>query len=136
MIISEIYSGIIAGGMLFFAFFTAPLVFTQLSPKDAGIFIRAVFPWYYITFAFLFITLSLLLLVTSDVSLAVISFSSGIAFIIVRQYLMPLINLQSDLSAKGDYKAKVNFKRLHRLSVVINTIQIIAIMYIFYRLAS
>ena len=36
------------GGMIFFATVMAPLVFTKLPASEAGEFIRAVFPVYYI----------------------------------------------------------------------------------------
>ena len=136
MMLSEIYSGLIAGGMLFFAFFMAPLVFTQLAPQSSGPFIRAVFPWYYIVFSVLFVTLAILLFVSSLTNLALIAFISGITFIVARQSLMPLINKFSDLSAAGDPVAGKKFKKLHRVSVVINTIQMLAILFIFYTLAS
>jgi hypothetical protein len=35
------------GGMVFFAFFTAPVIFTRLSIVDAGKVISAIFPLYY-----------------------------------------------------------------------------------------
>jgi hypothetical protein len=35
------------GAMLFFYFVTAPLIFGKLPSRQAGLLIRAVFPWYY-----------------------------------------------------------------------------------------
>lgn len=135
LLISQMLSGIVAGGMIFFAFFMAPLVFTQLEPKEAGKFIRAVFPWYYLAFGSLFITLAILLFLSSQIIPGFVSLICSIGFLIARQYLMPLINKYSDSSLQGDSSAGVMFERLHRISVAINMIQLIAILGIFYMLA-
>ncbi len=37
------------GGMIFFSAVMALLVFTILPPQITGIFIRQIFPWYYVT---------------------------------------------------------------------------------------
>ena len=135
-LITQMLSGTIAGGMVFFAFFMAPLIFTQLKPKDAGKFIRAVFPWYYLAFGCLFSVLCILLFSTSHIILGSIALICSVGFLIARQYLMPLINKYSDSSSQGDSHAGIMFEKLHRTSVIINMIQMIAIFYIFYALAS
>lgn len=134
MILTVILAGVIAGGMVFFAFFMAPLVFTQLPPKTAGSFIRSVFPKYYLTFGSLFVILSLLLFFSSLVLIGIITLLSGFGFIAARQLLMPVINKYSDLSSEGDANATRKFSNFHRLSVIINVLQMLVIFYVFYSL--
>ena len=136
MLITSIIAGIVAGGMLFFAFFMAPMIFTQLAPEMAGSFIRAVFPKYYLIFGALFIILSALLFILSSNLLAALVLVSGLGFIAARQSLMPLINKYSDLASGGDTTAARRFNSLHRTSVILNTLQMLIIFYVFYSLLS
>ena len=39
---------LVLGIMLFFSFILAPMIFKVLSPENAGIFVRAIFPYYYL----------------------------------------------------------------------------------------
>jgi len=111
------------GGMIFFAAVMAPLVFTKLPASQAGEFIRAVFPVYY-----------LYVLVTSVLSaLALATKWDGAVMAVVasltiwlRQGLMPRINTLSDGARSGDLAAKRRFDAAHRMSVALNVAQIIA----------
>ena len=46
--ITTVITGLLAGSMLFFSFVMAPLIFIKLEIREAGKFVRAVFPWYYL----------------------------------------------------------------------------------------
>jgi hypothetical protein len=39
---------LLVGGMVFFGAVVAPLIFTKLPAADAGVFIRAIFPFYFL----------------------------------------------------------------------------------------
>ena len=39
---------LVLGIMLFFSFILAPMIFKVLPPDNAGVFIRAIFPYYYL----------------------------------------------------------------------------------------
>ena len=39
---------LVLGVMLFFSFVLAPMIFKVLPPDNAGIFVRAIFPYYYL----------------------------------------------------------------------------------------
>lgn len=110
------------GGMIFFAAVVAPLVFTRLPAEHAGRFIRAFFPVYY-----------LYVLISSTVAAAALvprweGFVMGAVAaltLVLRQWLMPLINRYSDAVQAGDTAAKPRFDRAHQVSVTLNVAQIV-----------
>ena len=126
--ISVFTAAITMGGMLFFAFFMAPLIFIKLSPKTAGNFIREVFPWYYLVFAVLSMALGMFLLINGNLLLVLLAAFCLIGFVYARQILMPKINSSRDA---GNEK---RFNFLHRVSVVINSMQLLAVLIVFYSL--
>ena len=115
----------ILGIMLFFSFVIAPVVFTTLDEEYARKFIRRIFPFYYnvnlgisiivlITFLFLSklgIDFYLILAIT-------------ILFATSNYLLMPLINKYRD--NKQDKK----FKYSHFISVVINFVQMVFLVFL------
>ncbi len=121
------------GGMIFFAAVVAPLVFTKLPASEAGRFIRAVFPVYYIY-----------VLVTSVIAaLALATQWEGAVMAIValltiwlRQGLMPRINTLSDAARSGDVVAQRRFDAAHRMSVALNVVQIIVTGIVLARVAA
>lgn len=123
------------GGMAFFAAVYAPLVFIKLEAVVAGRFIRQVFPVYYLAMT-----------ITSAVAAGALALGSthgatdmvamGLvcaAFWFVRQRLVPLINRTRDASAAGDTTAARRFDRLHRLSVIVNGIQLVVVLVVLAR---
>ena len=119
------------GGMTFFSGVMAPLVFTKLPIETAGTFIRALFPWYYLSMG-LATLIALVALVFGTSGIA--SWEAGLTalvllgFVYARQSLMPMINNARDAELAGDNAAGARFTRLHRLSVLINGLQWIAVL--------
>ena len=111
---------LVLGIMLFFSFILAPMIFKVLPPDNAGVFIRAIFPYYYL------INLLILGLVSGfyifyetfifDFYLILVS---ALLFFFNLVYLMPKINKLKD---ERNEKA---FKISHFISVVINFVQLI-----------
>ena len=58
----------------------------------------------------------------------------AILFVFARHWLMPRINDARDASTNGDAEATLTFERLHKLSVVINMLQLLVILGIAARL--
>ncbi len=114
---------LLLGGMLFFAGVIAPLVFTKLPPKDAGGFIRAVFPVYYLYVAISAAVAAAALLPRWEAAVMAVV---ALLTVWLRQGLMPRINRLSDAAQAGDGVAKYRFDRAHRLSVIVNFAQVIA----------
>ena len=120
------------GSMAFFSCVVAPLVFIELDAATAGQFIRRLFPWYYAVIA----TLSLIATLSFAATLPVDAITMGLVFIgacVSRQILMPRINHQRDAVAQGDASAQGLFDRLHRISVIINAAQMVAVLCILFR---
>ena len=127
--------GAVWGGMVFFACVYAPLIFTKLEPDTAGRFIRQVFPVYYLAMG-----------ITSAVAAAALALGTThgprdiaamacvcAGFWMARQWLMPTINRTRDSYLSGDANADRKFKRLHGLSVLINTVQLVAVLVVLIR---
>lgn len=105
------------GGMTFFSFGFAPVLFKQLPMDKVRPLLRGTFPYYYLAVIGTSAVATAAALVVSGhatIVLAVIL----IATIYARQILMPQIN------AATDRDDQTMFKRLHGLSVVIQLVQI------------
>ncbi len=123
--VSIYLTAMILGIMLFFSFVIAPVVFTTLDEDNARKFIRRIFPFYYnvnlaISFAVL---LTFLFLSKLGVDFYVILLIT-ILFATSNYLLMPLINKYRD--EKQDKK----FKYSHFISVVINFVQMICLVFL------
>ena len=110
------------GGMVFFAACIAPLVFARLPAEHASRFIRALFPVYYLYVLGLSTAAAIALLPLSLVA-AGLAAASALAALWLRQVLMKTINHLSDAAQAGDTAAAARFGRMHRLSVVMNVLQ-------------
>jgi hypothetical protein len=115
------------GGILAFSALFAPLVFTQLPIDVAGRFIRAVFPWYYLyVIVFGLLAAILAALAGADFWVLVPTALIGLASVYARQVLMLQINQLRDRELAGDKAAGAQFNFKHRLSVIINSVQLLA----------
>ena len=124
----SLFQNIIAitlGMMIFFSFVLAPMIFKILDPDNAGKFVRKIFPYYYfVNLIFLSIAAILFFLVSSlnkdlyTILLLVMS------FIFAQFILMPLINKLKDNNQEK------KFKYAHGLSVLINFLQMIGLIYL------
>ena len=120
------------GSMAFFSCVIAPLIFIELDAATAGRFIRRLFPWYYVVVA----ALSLIATLSFAAKIPIDAVIMGLVFVgayFSRQVLMPRINRWRDAMVQGDVSAEVSFNRLHRFSVLINAVQIIAVFCILVR---
>ena len=114
------------GAMLFVAVGVAPAVFQALPIEQAGQFLRKLFPRYYLA-----------LIVGSGVAgclwISSAPLAAGICLLIavstlwIRQRLVPRINQVRDAELAGDNAAGACFATLHRVSVIINMIQLLAL---------
>ena len=123
------------GAMAFFAFVYAPLVFIKLGTETGGRFIRDVFPVYYVAMGATSVAAAVLLAFASTArgidALAMACI--GIGFFLARFVLLPIINHNRDAGQAGDLAAKKRFDALHRTSVVVNAIQMLAVLVVLVR---
>ena len=113
------------GSMLFFSFVIAPVIFKTLDANHAGKFVRKIFPYYYlINLVILSITVFLLLYISS------INLDFYITLIIVILFVFSLLILMHLINKLKDNRKEKKFKYSHTLSVIINFIQIIGLIYL------
>lgn len=126
------------GGMAFFAFIYAPLVFIRLGREAGGRFIREVFPVYYVAMGGTSFAAAILLAFASAArgADALAMGCIGIVFLLARFALLPIINCNRDAARTGDLAAKKRFDALHRVSVVVNLLQMLAVVVVLVRFAA
>ena len=113
---------LVLGVMLFFSFVLAPIIFKVLPPDNASIFVRAIFPYYYLVNLLILCIISSFYIYyeTFVLDFYLILFCT-LLFFFNLIFLMPKINKYKDQqNEKG-------FKISHFLSVIINFMQLIAL---------
>ena len=119
---------LLLGGMLFFPSVVAPVVFASLPEAQAGAFLRAMFPRYYVFMIILSLAAAVMFQLSQGAVVsveAVVCLSVCVSTFWVRQRLLPRINTVRDGQLAGDEKASEAFDRGHKLSVVINIVQLV-----------
>ena len=115
------------GAMLFFSFVIAPVIFKVLDANNASKFVRKIFPHYYLINLVVLSIAVLLLFYISSINLDFyITLIITILFAFSLFILMPLINKLKDS------KEEKKFKYSHALSVIINFIQIVSLIYLVF----
>jgi len=113
------------GMMIFFSFVLAPMIFKILDAENAGKFVRKIFPYYYfVNFIFLTIATIIFFFISSLGVNFYITLALALSFIFAQFLLMPLINKLKDNNQEK------KFKYAHGLSVIINFVQMIGLVYL------
>ena len=120
------------GGMVFFAAILAPLVFTKLDGATAARFIRATFPRYYLYVAAA-AALGGVGLVWTDRLSGLVLLAVALVTVWLRQGLMPTLNRLRDAGLAGDAASGARFDRMHRVSVGVNMVQMVAVLAVIVR---
>ena len=119
-------AALLLGAMLFFSVVIAPLVFTGLDAETAGRFIRRLFPWYYLVIIVLAGPAAGLIALNAPIAGAIMA-AVAIGAVVSRQILMPHLNRLRDQAIAGDSRSDQLFDRLHKFSVAINGVQLLAL---------
>ena len=115
IIIIAIWSGTI----IFFSAVVAPTVFKSLDEKDAGVFLRAFFPKYYI-FGIVLGVIAIIYLLFSPVhSHLLYSIIAMTVLTILGRMSIPIINKARDTNNEQA------FKRYHLISVMMNVLTLV-----------
>ena len=123
--LSVYLTSMILGIMLFFSFVIAPVVFTTLDENNARKFIRRIFPFYYnVNLGVSFIVLITFILSSKIGVDFYIILAITVLFATSNYLLMPLINKYKD------EKQEKKFKYSHFLSVLINFVQMICLVFV------
>ena len=114
-IVVSIWSGVI----IFFSAVVAPTVFKSLEEREAGVFLRAFFPKYYI--------FGILLGVASVVILMFMPISAILTYAIVAMTLLTVLGRMSIpiINNARDSGDEAGFKKYHLISVMMNVITLI-----------
>ncbi len=120
------------GGMVFFAAILAPLVFTKLDGATAARFIRATFPRYYLYVA-VAAFLGAVGLIWADRLSGLVLLAVALLTVWLRQGLMPTLNRLRDAGLAGDAASNARFDRMHRVSVGVNMVQLLAVLLVVAR---
>jgi hypothetical protein len=121
---------VLLGGMVFFPSVVAPVVFMSLPEAQAGVFLRAMFPRYYVFMIVLSLAGSVMYQLSEGAVVSVaalVCLGVGLSTLWVHQSLLPRINAARDAQLAGDVKASEAFDRRHKLSVAINIVQLFAL---------
>lgn len=120
-------TGILLGAMLFFSLALTPMVFIKLEAAVAASFVRALFPLYYLIIIVLGAASTLTLAVAErPIPAALMAVVAAFA-VMTRQLLITRLDALRPLKEAGDETAARQFKALHRFSVVVNGLQILAV---------
>lgn len=113
---------IVLGVMLFFSFVLAPIIFKVLPPDNAGIFVRAIFPYYYL------VNLLILCIISSFyVYYETFVLDFYLILFCTLLFFFNLIFLMPKINKYKDQQNEKGFKISHFLSVIINFMQLIAL---------
>ena len=125
--ISYYLTSMILAIMLFFSFVLAPVVFTTLDENNARKFIRRIFPFYYNVNLGIGVIVLIVFIFLSKIDVDFyLMLAITVLFATSNYLLMPLINKYRD--EKQDKK----FKYSHFLSVLINFVQMICLIFILF----
>ncbi len=133
-LLALVATGLLAGGMLFFSFIFAPMVFRTLDKENAGTLIRAVFPVYYLAGLLLALLGAIFAWPGSAADGALLG-GVALIFALARQVLRPAIDAQRARRGE-DPAAAAAFRRLHGLGMVLNLLQMIAVLVVLVRLSA
>lgn len=127
-LIVRLLVGFVFGAMLFFAAVVTPVLFRRLGRESAGEALRYLFPAYYMALGCAAAAAAVLYAV--DVSPASLNANllAAVAagFFLGRFVLLPRINR----SRPAPGETNPEFKRLHRVSVLINLVQLLLMAYV------
>ncbi|HEX6958007.1 MAG TPA: DUF4149 domain-containing protein [Ferrovibrio sp.] len=127
IIVAVFATGLLLGAMLFHTFLITPMVFLKLDPLPALKFIRALLSLYYMVIAGMATLAALALVALQDNILAGTMGFVAVLAAFVHQGLMPRMHSLHDAVRWGEDDARPKFRKLHRLSMAINGVQMFAV---------
>ena len=121
---------ILVGVIIFFSIVIAPTVFRSVDEKNAGLFLRAFFPKYYI-FGIFITALALLSAFLFEPIIDLLELSMILAMLVtfvISRLMIPYINKARDMGES----AKKKFDKLHLISVILNFLALIVGLILIY----
>jgi len=131
-VLAALLNAVSLGAMLFFAVIVTPVVFKTLNGDVRTKFLGTIFPVYYRTLSAINMLAGLLIFYRGE---GWVLWIIAAGFILSDMILRPRIDRHRAGHYAGETLASGKFKSLHRTSVLINIVQMIASLIIFFRLA-
>ena len=113
--LTSLFSGIVIGVILFQTGIIAQIVFRTLNENDAGIFLRTIFPKFFIFLSGLNLINFTFAVIDQQVAITIIAGVSSVLMIIAYLFI-PATNRSRDEGSEQ------RFKRLHTLSVLLTVV--------------
>ena len=115
------------GTMIFFSFIVAPVIFKVLDAVNAGKFVRKIFPFYYMINLIILSFVVILFIYNSQINIDFyLVLILAILFAFLLFILMPMINKFKD----NNEDEKFDFS--HKLSVILNFVQMVGLIYLLF----
>lgn len=114
----------VVGVMLFFSVAVAPTIFKTLPQEWAGVYVRAFFPKYYVVLGLACLAAALL---TNLPAIKHTAFTCAALFAVSLFILTPRVN------AVKDNNQTKQFNMMHGLSVGVNLLQLVLLIYALYK---
>ena len=124
ILLSQWLLGVLCGSMLFFAIVVAPTSFRALPADMSGVFLRRLFPLYYLWGLVVSLLGSSSSFYAADGIAGTICAIVALLFIYVQLGLLPQLERLRQARQDGDAAASQRFKQLHRQTLLINFVQL------------
>ena len=121
---------ILVGVIIFFSSVIAPTIFSSVDEKNAGLFLRAFFPKYYI-FGIIIALLAIISAILFEPTFNPLELGMILVILvmfIISRLMIPSINKARDMGES----AKKKFDQLHLLSVILNFLAPIVGLFLIY----
>ena len=125
-VVLDLVLACLLGGMVFFPIVVAPTVFKVLSGEDASKFLRRMFIGYYRYIIIGSMLAAGLLVRDPPAAAAMVAIAASTAYVLFAY--MPKLNQWRDAELAGDAEAGQKFATGHRVTVILNMIQMLVIL--------
>ncbi len=130
--VAAFLNALVLGSMVFFAAVVTPVAFKALEQPGRSAYLRALFPLYYRVLAAASALAALFIWYRVE---AIWLGLNAAAFLAADQLIRPRIERHRAGRERGDAADTRAFRRLHRLSVYLNLLQLIVALVVFFRLS-
>ncbi|MEM9357171.1 MAG: DUF4149 domain-containing protein [Pseudomonadota bacterium] len=124
----------VLGSMLFFAAVVAPTVFRALTAEQAGSFLRALFPNYYLVLGGMSLGAAAVAAYSNSASSALVLAACALIFLFGRYVAVPVINGYRDEMLAGNEASGKKFEAWHRGTAAANFGQMAGLVYVIAQL--
>ena len=134
LVVLNVSTAILFGGMFAFTGFFAPLAFSRLPEEQSGQFVQGIFPIYYVAGTVLAGIGAFSALGAMRQPEAIILWRVALGFLFSRYYLMPRTITAREQRERGEMGAAERFADLHKRAAFMNMVQLICCLVVLVRI--